>query len=85
MSSNTNQRRNADWLEDDSPANVPRNRRFSGGFVDMGNEADYSAGGFSAAAQNEIFTDVQGNKVRKPLNAWFLRGLKIIKILIKPL
>lgn len=51
---------NSEWLEDDSPTNVPRSRRFSGGFVDMGSEQDY----LPSSAQNEIFTtDLQSNKV----------------------
>ncbi|GBP86819.1 Solute carrier family 12 member 8 [Eumeta japonica] len=36
-------------------------RRTSGGFVDLGNESQYGAGGHQASGANEIFADIQGD------------------------
>ncbi|XP_053951316.1 solute carrier family 12 member 8 [Anastrepha ludens] len=63
-------RRQVDWnrfgLDDDGPGDVVvanfRQRGNSGGFVDLGNEYTYAAGGHQASGRNEIFADEQGDK-----------------------
>lgn len=40
----------------------PRQRGNSGGFVDLGNEYQYGAGGHQASGANEIFAEDQGDK-----------------------
>lgn len=48
--------------DDDEPSfDRTRMRRHSGGFVDLGNESQYGAGGHQASSANEIFADVQGD------------------------
>jgi hypothetical protein len=39
-----------------------RVRGTTGGFVDLGNEHEYAAGGHQASGANEIFADVQGDR-----------------------
>ncbi|GLV37601.1 uncharacterized protein CBL_13874 [Carabus blaptoides fortunei] len=39
----------------------PRIRNHSGGFVDLGNEYDYGAGGHQASGANELFAEEQGD------------------------
>lgn len=39
-----------------------RPRGNSGGFVDLGNEYQYGAGGHQASGPNEIFAEDQGDK-----------------------
>jgi len=46
-------------LSDESPTVFGRNRRNSGGFVDLGNEYQYGAGGHQASGANEIFAEEQ--------------------------
>ncbi|XP_067637387.1 solute carrier family 12 member 8 [Eurosta solidaginis] len=67
---NGGERRQVDWnrfgLDDDGPGDVVianfRQRGNSGGFVDLGNEYTYAAGGHQASGRNEIFADEQGDK-----------------------
>lgn len=42
--------------------NRARTRGNSGGFVDLGNEYEYAAGGHQASGANEIFAESQGDK-----------------------
>lgn len=42
--------------------NRARTRRNSGGFIDLGNEYQYAAGGHQASGANEIFAEDQGDK-----------------------
>jgi hypothetical protein len=54
-----------------------RVRGTTGGFVDLGNEHEYAAGGHQASGANEIFADVQGDR------PWFvLISLCICKSLL---
>ncbi|KAL9699825.1 hypothetical protein quinque_003266 [Culex quinquefasciatus] len=61
-------RNNLDWSryglgsDDSSPTERARARGNSGGFVDLGNEYDYGAGGHHASGRDEIFAEDQGDK-----------------------
>lgn len=61
-------RNNLDWSryglgsDDSSPTDRARARGNSGGFVDLGNEYDYGAGGHHASGRDEIFAEDQGDK-----------------------
>lgn len=48
--------------DDSSPTDRARPRGNSGGFVDLGNEYDYGAGGHHASGRDEIFAEDQGDK-----------------------
>lgn len=41
------------------PENASRTRGNTGGFVDLGNEYDYGAGGHQASGANELFAEEQ--------------------------
>ncbi|KAK9718978.1 Amino acid permease [Popillia japonica] len=43
------------------PENASRTRGNTGGFVDLGNEYDYGAGGHQASGANELFAEEQGD------------------------
>lgn len=51
-------------MGDDDPHHYSRARPRgnSGGFVDLGNEYQYGAGGHQASGPNEIFAEDQGDK-----------------------
>lgn len=51
-------------LGSDEPQQYQRTRPRgnSGGFVDLGNEYQYGAGGHQASGANEIFAEEQGDK-----------------------
>jgi len=64
-------RRNVDWQrfglggDEDGDVTVASFRQRSnntGGFVDLGNEYTYAAGGHHASGANEIFAGEQGDK-----------------------
>ncbi|XP_053684055.1 solute carrier family 12 member 8 [Sabethes cyaneus] len=67
MPDNTN-RSTVDWSryglgnDDSSPTERTRTRGHTGGFVDLGNEYDYGAGGHHASGRDEIFAEDQGEK-----------------------
>jgi potassium/chloride transporter 8 len=45
--------------------NIPRNartRNAAGGFVDLGNESEYAAGGHQPSSADEVFASEQGDK-----------------------
>lgn len=59
---NASRRRDLDsfGLSDENPSVFGRGRRRnSGGFVDLGNEYQYGAGGHQASGANEIFAEEQ--------------------------
>lgn len=62
------ERNNVDWSryglgnDDSSPTDRARTRGNVGGFVDLGNEYDYGAGGHHASGRDEIFAEDQGDK-----------------------
>lgn len=49
-------------LNDDLPTIGRTRRSNAGGFVDLGNEYEYGAGGHHASGANEIFADEQGDR-----------------------
>lgn len=52
--------RNVDWSRFGlGPESATRARRNSGGFVDLGNEYEYAAGGHQASGANELFAEEQ--------------------------
>ena len=61
-------RRNVNWNHygldsDDIPRLHSRTRNQNqGGFVDLGDEYQYGAGGHQPSSQGEIFADVQGDR-----------------------
>lgn len=63
MDQNSRSRRtdlDIDTFRSDEPGyDRARNRRQSGGFVDLGNESQYGSGGHQASGANEIFADIQ--------------------------
>lgn len=58
--SNRNDSRNVDWSRYGLGAEgATRARAQSGGFVDLGNEYDYGAGGHQASGADELFAEEQ--------------------------
>lgn len=52
-------RQNVDWGRYGLGENATRSRGNVGGFVDLGNEYEYAAGGHQASGANEIFAEEQ--------------------------
>lgn len=67
MESSGARRNDVDWSrfglgnEEDPSYNRSRPRGNSGGFVDLGNEYQYGAGGHQASGANELFAEEQGD------------------------
>lgn len=54
--------RTVDWSRYGlGPESATRARNGSGGFIDLGNEYEYAAGGHRAAGANELFAEEQGD------------------------
>jgi len=59
---NRNANQNVDWSRYGlGQENATRSRAATGGFVDLGNEYDYGAGGHQASGANELFAEEQGD------------------------
>lgn len=57
---NRNNSRTVDWSRFGlGPESATRARGNSGGFVDLGNEYEYAAGGHQASGANELFAEEQ--------------------------
>lgn len=59
---NNRNKENLDWSRFGLGAETaPRSRGHTGGFVDLGNEYEYAAGGHQASGANELFAEEQGD------------------------
>lgn len=56
-----NNSKNVDWSRFGLGDTASRARPHSGGFVDLGNEYEYAAGGHQASGANELFAEEQGD------------------------
>lgn len=57
---NNRNKENLDWSRFGLGAETaPRSRGHTGGFVDLGNEYEYAAGGHQASGANELFAEEQ--------------------------